>query len=216
MDASSGLGLPSHPEVGQIDVGPRSDRRWIDVGSASELGVRGGAVRRLRVNPERSTVVVEAGSTVGPIAWEGMPLIGEFAFAADVGDGDGIVADASPWGWLELRLESLTSGNQIYDAELLRRVDAHRHPIARVELDELSAAEGDGAYLATGWLEFHGVARRLQGRLDLEAREDGTVLVTGAQDLDIREFGLPPPTMLTLRVYPDIRVHLIVEGEPLD
>lgn len=170
-------------------------------------------MRRLRVNPDRSTVVVEAGSTVGPIAWEGTTLSGEFAFAAD---GDGIVASSSPWGWLELPLESLTSGNQIYDAELLRRVNAHRHPIARVELDELGAAAAEGGYLATGRLEFHGITRRLTGCLELEHRDDGTVLVTGAQELDIREFGLPPPTMLSLRVYPDLRVHLIVEGEPLD
>lgn len=173
---------------------------------------RGSTVRRLRIDPQHSTVIVEARSNVGPIAWEGTGPTGEFAFAAD---GDAIAGAPAPHGWLELPLESLKSGNSIYDTELLRRVDAHRHPVARVELDELGTPDADGAYEASGHLTFHGVARRLSGRLELDLRADGSVLATGTQDVDIRDFGLPAPTMLVLQVSPVVRVYLVVEGEPV-
>lgn len=169
-------------------------------------------MQRYEIDPERSTVVVEARSSVGPIAWEGVGPTGEFTIARVDG---GVDPGDEPSGWLELRLEELTSGNRIYDAELLRRADASTHPVARVELEDATSGDAEGWYHATGHLRFHGVTRRISGDIQVEVREDGTVGVTGEQQVDIRDFGLPAPTMLMLKVYPDVRVHLVVEGEPV-
>lgn len=169
-------------------------------------------MRRLRINPRRSTVVVEARSNVGPIAWEGAGPTGEFTFSWSDGE---IERTPAPSGWLELRLESLRSGNQVYDSELLRRVDAHRYPVARVELDEIGERAPDGTWPASGTLLFHGVTRQLTGHLEIDVRDDGSVLATGSHAVDIRDFGLPAPTMLMLQVYPDIRVYLVVDGDPV-
>jgi hypothetical protein len=170
-------------------------------------------VRRLRIDPERSTIVVEARSNAGPIAWEGVGPTGELAFAPD---GAAIGQDPPPYGWLELRLEALSSGNRMYDAELLRRVEARRHPVARIELERIDAGDAEGLHRARGRLEFHGVTQPLTGDLEIRQREDGTMRVVGARQVDIRDFGLPAPTMLMLKVYPDVRVHLVVEAVPVD
>lgn len=170
-------------------------------------------MRRFEIDPERSTIVVEARSNVGPIAWEGTRPVGEFAFAPE---GDAVAVTPPPRGWLEIRLESFTSGNRIYDSELLRRVNAHRFPVATVELEAVGAREPDDTYQVSGRATIHGVAQRITGRIGLELLEDGSALVTGMQVIDIRVFGLPPPTMLTLKVYPEVRVHLIIKGDPID
>ena len=40
-------------------------------------------------------------------------------------------------GHLEVDVAELTSGNSLYDAELMRRVDARMFPVAVVELDDV-------------------------------------------------------------------------------
>jgi hypothetical protein len=170
-------------------------------------------VRRLRVNPGRSTIVVEARSNVGPIAWEAVGPTGEFSVALSEGRP---VTEPPPQGWLELRLDALTSGNRAYDAELQRRLDTRRHPVARVELREARRAGNDHRVHVVALLRLHGVERDVDGEIDLEVRDDETMQVTGQQQIDIRDFGLPAPSTLMLKVYPDVRVHLVVEGEPVD
>jgi len=158
------------------------------------------------IDPGRSTVIIEARSSVGPIAWEVTSPVGAFTLAQDGLDPTGAA------GHLELELARMSSGNRVYDAELLRRVDAHRFPRARLELSSATTAE-DGLIQAVGTVEFHGVRRPLNGTLRLE-RAGGGLLVTGQHVVDIRDFELPPPTMLMLKIYPDVHVHLIVSARP--
>jgi hypothetical protein len=48
----------------------------------------------------------------------------------------------------------------------------------------------------------------------VEAGEDhGRLVVDGEQAFDIRDFDLDSPTVLMLRIYPDVRVRLHVEAE---
>jgi hypothetical protein len=170
-------------------------------------------VRHLEIDGERSTVIVEARSSVGPIAWEGVGPRGRVALADD---GARVVTAPRPSGWLELPLDALRSGNRVYDAELLRRVDARRHPVARIDLEDAVVADAPGRYHATGRLAFHGTTLPVSGELEVDLRPDGTLHVTGSQQVDIRDFGLPAPTLLMLKVYPDVRVHLVVEAAPVD
>jgi hypothetical protein len=170
-------------------------------------------VRRLRVNPDSSTIVVEARSNVGPIAWEAVGPTGEFRVALSDG---GAATDPPPQGWLELRLDALTSGNRAYDAELQRRLDTRRHPVARVELREVRRAGNAHRFHVVALLWLHGVEREVDGEIEVEVRADESVLVTGQQQIDIRDFGLPAPSTLMLKVYPDVQVHLVVQGEPID
>jgi hypothetical protein len=61
-------------------------------------------------------------------------------------------------------------------------------------------------------LTFHGITRRTEGTVQLEAVSDERIIVSGEQVFDIRDFALPSPTMLMLRIFPDVRVRLYAEA----
>jgi PadR family transcriptional regulator PadR len=86
---------------------------------------------RFIVVPERSAVLVEARSTVGPITFGALGITG---FVECQTTGHGISPGEHTRARLEVPVEQLRSGNGLYDAELLRRIDARRFPIAALEL----------------------------------------------------------------------------------
>src|SRR5438132_9262359 len=83
---------------------------------------RGGSVpgmARFRLVPERSSLAIDARSNVGPIRWEATGLQGRF----EVVESEAVDPRQVNWAELEVSVDSLTSGNPLYDAELLRRID---------------------------------------------------------------------------------------------
>lgn len=168
--------------------------------------------RTYRVNPAGSTIVVQARTSVGPVAYQVAGVEGEVTLTRHP---DGHVdTDAPVSGHVELEVAHLTSGNRVYDGELLRRIDARRHPRSRVEYIE-GRHIANGGYSVTGAVEFHGRRVVVNGDLRLEFRDDDSLLVTGEHSLDIRDFDIPPPTMLMLKIYPDVRVVLVLEARPV-
>ena len=57
------------------------------------------------------------------------------------------------------------------------------------------------------------MTRPAQGTVSVEVRLDGRLVITGEQVFDIRDFAIPSPTVLMLRIYPDVRVRLHAEAE---
>jgi len=157
-----------------------------------------------------SSIVVEADSTVGTIVWTVPEPLGWFDVKRV---GDGLDIDAGISGRLEIGLDRFSSGNAVYDAELRKRVDARQYPMAVVELVKVFD-RGDLHYGANATLEFHGVSRPVAGAIDVELADDGAIRVTGQERIDIRDFEIPTPSMLMLKIYPDVRVHLFLEGRP--
>ena len=123
----------------------------------------------------------------------------------------GAVRAASAFCASRDRRERAERGNSIYNAELLRRIDAHRYPKASVELLDCMEVGPGARYSLKGELTFHGVSRPV-GTVGLLASERGLV-ITGAQVFDIRDFAIPSPTVLMLRDLPDVRVRLHAEAE---
>lgn len=121
--------------------------------------------------------------------------------------GEGIDIDNSPSARLTVPLATLTSGNALYDAELQQRLAAQRYPIVNLELLSAISAPGSG-YQVSGAITLHGVTATLSGGVQLTYPESDTVLVTGEQVLDIRDFGIELPSVLMLRIYPDVKVSL--------
>jgi polyisoprenoid-binding protein YceI len=168
-------------------------------------------VREFDVNPDGSTVVIDARSSVGPIAWEAVGLSGWFSTATRSG---GIDFGAEPSGQLDIPIAAFTSGNRVYDSELQRRVDARLYPTAQAELTGLEHVS-DEEFRAHGRLTFHGITRPISGLVQIHLREDGSVVASGEQVVDIRDFGVPPPSLLMLKIYPDVRVHMVLHGRPV-
>jgi DNA-binding PadR family transcriptional regulator len=165
--------------------------------------------QRFDVINDRSAVVVEARSSIGPIAFGTTGVRGWI----DVELLDGLVAvDSSPTAWLEVSLEELSSGNALYDAELVSRADARRFPTAAVDLNQVSRMGDGNRYQLEGDVTFHGVTRRLGGAVTAALLDERTMIVTGEQTFDVRDFDMSLPTMPLLKIYPDVRVHLHVEA----
>jgi PadR family transcriptional regulator PadR len=170
-------------------------------------------LRRFRLIPERSVALVEARSTVGPISFGVAGVAG--TIEAEVRAG-AIGLDHAPTAKLEINVDGLRSGNTLYDAELLRRVDARRYPVVTLDLRSWSATGSANRYRLVGDMTFHGVTRPLQGAVTVAPTSDGRLVVSGEEVLDIRDFDIASPTVLMLRIYPDVRVQLQVEAEPED
>lgn len=155
-------------------------------------------------------MAIYARSTVGPIRWEATDLRG--SFEAEVAN-QSLDPSVAPSGRLELTLERLTSGNRVYDAELMRRLDARRYPIASAELRFLDAAGHQNRYQVHGDLTLHGVTRTIIGALAVDVDGKSVVRIYGDKVVDIRDFNIPSPTMLMLRIFPDVRVRISLVAE---
>ena len=166
-------------------------------------------VTSYRVVPERSSLLIQARSNVGAINWEATGIAGEIA--AGVQDG-ALDLDSSPHARLEVAVERLQSGNTLYDAELLQRIDARRFPTTVVELRELTPVTGS-RYRAAGELSFHGITRQVTGTVAIEVDDGDRLVVEGEQVFDIRDFDVPSPKILMLKILPDVRVHLFLLAE---
>ncbi|HEX3795462.1 MAG TPA: helix-turn-helix transcriptional regulator [Acidimicrobiales bacterium] len=165
---------------------------------------------RFHLVPDRCAVLVEIRSSVGPLSFGTVGVTG--CINAALVDGM-LRTDVAPSGSLEIDVLGLNSGNKLYDAELLRRIDARRFPTAKVELRQCSASGSTTRYRLAGELTFHGVTRPAEGNVSVASHLDRRLIITGEQVFDIREFDLPSPTMLMLRMYPDVRVRLHAEAE---
>jgi PadR family transcriptional regulator PadR len=169
--------------------------------------------RRFRLLPDRSAVLIDVRSTVGPLSFGAIGVTG----TVDATVVDGMVwTDGPASAALEVDLTGLRSGNSLYDAELLRRIEARRYPTATVELLECAPGDAESRYLLKGRLTFHRVSRPVQGTIRVAPGPEGRLVITGEQVFDIRDFAIPSPTVLMLRIFPDVRVHLHAEAEPED
>jgi DNA-binding PadR family transcriptional regulator len=182
------------------------------VGEAVGGGSNGGALQPecFHLVPDRCAVLIEVRSTVGPISFGTIDISGTVRAALS----DGLLCtDVTPTGRLTIDMAGLSSGNNFYDAELLRRIDARRFPRATVELRECAPSGLGSRYRLAGELTFHGVTRPAEGTVSVEAKSGHRLVITGEQVFDIRDFAVPSPTVLMLRIYPDVRVRLHAEAE---
>jgi polyisoprenoid-binding protein YceI len=155
-------------------------------------------------------VLIDVRSTVGPLSFGTLGVTGTIHAAFS----DGVLrTDVPPSGRLTIDVSGLNSGNRLYDAELLRRIDARGYPAAFVELRQCAVSGPGARYRLAGELTFHGVTRLAEGTVTVDAVSDRRMVITGEQVFDIRDFAIPSPTMLMLRIFPDVRVHLHAEAE---
>jgi len=178
-----------------------------EVGAPSDVVERS---QRFRLVPDRSVVLIEVRSTVGPISFGALGITG--SIEADVANGV-IRSGSRPSAHVEVGVDGLSSGNSLYDAELLRRISARRFPVATIDLRDCVAIGAGNRYRLAGDLTFHGVTRPTQGTVHVSLTSDRRLVVTGEQVFDIRDFDVPSPTVLMLRIYPDVRVRLQVEAD---
>jgi hypothetical protein len=166
--------------------------------------------QRFSFDPIRSCVWVDARSSLLPIKTQTRGLRGwvEVALLAD-----GTVDLGVPvQGRLEISVDRLSSGNHLYDRELKRRIDARGHPLIIGQITGVAATEHSGRYRVTGDLSFHGENRVFAHEMTIARHGESTIELKGDRVFDIREFGMKPPSMLMLKVYPEVAVRVELYG----
>jgi polyisoprenoid-binding protein YceI len=164
---------------------------------------------RYEFDSVRSCIWISGRSNLHPINTETRGISGWFS-ATTRADGS-LDLDAPVSGRLELAVERLTSGNVLYDRELKRRIDAARYPTIVGEITRVRAGTAHPAYMVSGDIAFHGKTHSFEHEMLIEVH-DQSVLLSGDDVFDIREFGMKPPSMLMIRVYPEIAVRVELHG----
>jgi hypothetical protein len=67
-----------------------------------------------------------------------------------------------------------------------------------------------------GAVTFRGVTRDVEDNMSLSVEDDRTVVLDGARLFDIRDYGMDPPRLLTLRVYPEVTIRVALVGRLVD
>jgi polyisoprenoid-binding protein YceI len=165
-------------------------------------------VTRYRIDPGASRVWVDARSSLHPIHSETDGIQGWFE--ADLLGGVRVDPSAEPRAHLELPVERLSSGNALYDREMRRRVDARRHPTIVGDMTTMKESGEDGLHTVSGDVTFKGVTNACTDDVRLSVPGAGVVQLEGSHSFDIRDFGMEPPRILTLRVHPDVTVRVSV------
>lgn len=181
---------------------------------------------RLIVASDRSRLVVEARTNIGPVAFSTNRISGW----VDIEICGGVLCgEYAPEAEIEVQIEGLSSGNPLYDRELSRRIDAQRFPIAHLHLEMARQLGSGNCFLVEGDLTIHGVTVSLQGRVTAALLESSApykagetslnrsvgerLCVAGEQVLDVRLFNLQPPQMPIFKFYPDVVLSLQMEAD---
>ena len=166
---------------------------------------------RYDLDPDASRVVIHASSSVHPIETEA-PLTGWIELTVG---GDGTVDPAAPVAaHVEVPLGGLRSGNPLIDREADRRLDTRHHPTVTGDLQALTPAAGGGELTGIGDLTLKGVTAPIDGRLHVEAIDDGAIALTGETTFEVTDFGVQPPSLLLVKVHATVRVTLDAIARP--
>jgi polyisoprenoid-binding protein YceI len=167
-------------------------------------------VARFKIVPGRSRLWVEARSSLHPIKAESARVDGYVE--AEMGAA-GLDLKVAPQARIEVEVESLKTGNVLYDREVQRQLDVRKYPRIRGEVLEVTELDAGRRYRVRGNLSLHGVTKAVQGEVTLRVVDGGNLEFEGEQVFDIRDFGLTPPRILMLKVYPDVKVRGRVVAE---
>jgi YceI-like domain len=132
--------------------------------------------------------------------------LGGYVEAAWSADGT-VATDPKPKMHVDFPVEKLRSGSSLQDREMWRIIDSARFPLVAADLRELRPAAVRGRYKASGDITLAGRSRLHDGEFAFH-RDGDAVTIDGELKVDIRDFGLKPPSLLIVRVDPIVKVRL--------
>jgi hypothetical protein len=157
-----------------------------------------------------SKVSIEAHSTLpNPIRGTATGLSG--TFSANVADGQ-LALDPMPSMKVVVPVAKLSSGNEFQDREIRKLIADQRNPNLVGELLRVEPGTRPDLYRVRGAITVLGVKQEYDGEATI--RVDGRrISIQGSQKMDIRRFGITPPRILTIQIYPDFDVSLNLVAE---
>ncbi|MFZ0218405.1 MAG: YceI family protein [Candidatus Dormiibacterota bacterium] len=157
-----------------------------------------------------STLETEVRSSVHPIHARSTELEGRIEGEFD---GEGVPDLTSPHGGrIQVPVDSIASGSRLNDMEMQRRAEVSKYPRIEFEVGDVTSSGNDGRYRGTIKVKAHGTTRSVEEEFTL--RLDGKRLtLEGEHTFDMRDFGVQPPRIFTLKVEPEVRVKVRVVAE---
>jgi hypothetical protein len=142
------------------------------------------------IDGRRSSLEIDASSTVHAIHIRSRSLEGNISFADGVGSGR-----------LVIPVKSLHGDTPLHDLELRRRIPPRRYPTIEATVRKLTidSAEGD--------IAFFGTTKAASGPLSV-SEGDAELVITGETTFDVRDFGFDPPNILGMKVHSEITVRV--------
>lgn len=166
---------------------------------------------RFVVSPDQSQLDVDGKSSLHPIHGQAKGMSG--FFEADVANG-ALAATPPPAMELTIPVANLTSGNDLEDNQMHNLIGGPRYPNIKATLKDLTPLGQPNRYAVHGEITVRGQSKVYDG--EVTCTIDGSQLtLDGQREFDIRDFGIQPPKILFLQVYPQVtvRLHLVATSE---
>ncbi|MDQ6825528.1 MAG: YceI family protein [Candidatus Eremiobacteraeota bacterium] len=161
------------------------------------------------IQPE-TQVEFDGKSSVHPIHAKATGVTG--FFEAEIKDG-AIAADPPPAMRFTVPVANIKSGNDMEDNEMRRLIGGPRYPNISAELKSLKSL-GQNRYTMQGEITVRGQSRTYEGEVTCVA-DAPQLTLDGQRVFDMRDFGIQPPQILFLKVYPEVtvRLHLVAKSK---
>jgi polyisoprenoid-binding protein YceI len=159
-------------------------------------------MNRFTVVSHRSRVVVGVRATLQYHEIETSGLNGEFE--ADLDPEAGVRSKVT--GGLDLPGDSLRSGNRLFDRELRKLLEVKKYRQISGKILEVAADPSSGEYAVRGALSLHGVTHEVNGTARIVDIGPSHVIIEGAMPLDFTEYNMEQPTLLMLKVAPEVEI----------
>jgi hypothetical protein len=160
---------------------------------------------RYTVSTSESALTVDARSTLHATR---STVCGVAGYVVTGWNADGSLASSpEPAMHVEFPVDQLRSGNGLQDREMQKLVDSKRFPKVAADLRSVTLLAPPNRYKATGDVVLAGRSRSYDGEFSI-AHDGDRVTIDGELSLDIRDFGLKPPSLLILKVDPVVKIRM--------
>ena len=111
---------------------------------------------------------------------------------------------------LDVPARALDCRNGTMNEHMLKALKADQHPTIAFKVASYDVAKADTSLkgTATGELTLGGVSKTIVVAADVTEDADGTLRIKGTHDLNMKEYGLKPPTLMmgTMKVHERVTV----------
>jgi hypothetical protein len=166
-------------------------------------------VARYEVDPQASAVAIAARSTIHPVHIAAHGLNGYLE--GELGRGGRVDLKVPHRARLSMPVSQMRSGNPVQDMEMDRRMETGRYPTIDCEVDRL-VANGRGGYRASARVMVHGQTRAVEAEVLISTTGPGQVVIDVEHVFDMRDFGINPPSLLIVKVEPQVAVRVRIEA----
>ena len=151
----------------------------------------------------------------GTLSFDGKSTLGDFTGTTAIVRGQliGAARLADVRGWVEAPVNTLKTGNNRRDRDLIKTMEAEIYPTIRFQLEGVSPEweRGDSAgVVLEGDFFIHGVTRRERINATVVRAAD-SIRVTGSLPMNLHDYKVDKLTrFLVFKMKPDIVVHIEV------